>query len=203
MTKIKLCGLSRVDDIIVANRLRPDYIGFVFFEKSKRNVTPEQAAALKTKLEDGIKAVGVFVSSPIDFVASLLEQDIIDAAQLHGKEDEAYIAELRKRTDKPIFQAFVVKSEEDVQRANASTADMVLLDSGIGSGNCFDWQLLSAVKRPFFLAGGLNPENIEEALTVVDPYGVDVSSGIETGNFKDEKKMETFVEKVRDNRREE
>lgn len=203
MTKIKLCGLSRVDDIIVANRLRPDYIGFVFFEKSKRNVTPEQAAALKAKLEDGIKAVGVFVSSPIDFVASLLEQDIIDAAQLHGKEDEAYIAELRKRTDKPIFQAFVVKSEEDVQRANASTADMVLLDSGIGSGNCFDWQLLSAVKRPFFLAGGLNPENIEEALTVVDPYGVDVSSGIETGNFKDEKKMETFVEKVRDNRREE
>ena len=203
MTKIKLCGLSRVDDIFVANRLRPDYIGFVFFEKSKRNVTPEQAAALKAKLEDGIKAVGVFVSSPIDFVASLLEQDIIDAAQLHGKEDEAYIAELRKRTDKPIFQAFVVKSEEDVQRANASTADMVLLDSGIGSGNCFDWQLLSAVKRPFFLAGGLNPENIEEALTVVDPYGVDVSSGIETGNFKDEKKMETFVEKVRDNRREE
>ena len=203
MTKIKLCGLSRVEDIIVANRLRPDYIGFVFFEKSKRNVTPEQAAALKAKLEDGIKAVGVFVSSPIDFVASLLEQGIIDAAQLHGKEDEAYIAELRKRTDKPIFQAFVVKSEEDVQRANASTADMVLLDSGIGSGNCFDWQLLSAVKRPFFLAGGLNPENIEEALTVVDPYGVDVSSGIETGNFKDEKKMETFVEKVRDNRREE
>ncbi|MCQ2539999.1 MAG: phosphoribosylanthranilate isomerase [Acetatifactor sp.] len=203
MTKIKLCGLSRVDDIIAANRLRPDYIGFVFFEKSKRNVTPEQAAALKAKLEDGIKAVGVFVSSPIDFVASLLEQGIIDAAQLHGKEDEAYIAELRKRTDKPIFQAFVVKSEEDVQRANASTADMVLLDSGIGSGNCFDWQLLSAVKRPFFLAGGLNPENIEEALTVVDPYGVDVSSGIETGNFKDEKKMETFVEKVRDNRREE
>lgn len=203
MTKIKLCGLSRVDDIIVANRLRPDYIGFVFFEKSKRNVTSEQAAALKAKLEDGIKAVGVFVSSPIDFVASLLEQGIIDAAQLHGKEDEAYIAELRKRTDKPIFQAFVVKSEEDVQRANASTADMVLLDSGIGSGNCFDWQLLSAVKRPFFLAGGLNPENIEEALAVVDPYGVDVSSGIETGNFKDEKKMETFVEKVRDNRREE
>ena len=203
MTKIKLCGLSTNDDIIVANRLRPDYIGFVFFEKSKRNVTPEKAAALKNRLADGIQAVGVFVSSPIDFVASLLEQNIIDAAQLHGKEDEAYIAELRKRTDKPIFQAFVVKSEEDVQRANASSADMVLLDSGIGSGNCFDWQLLSGVKRPFFLAGGLNPENIEEALTVVNPYGVDVSSGIETGNFKDEEKMETFVRKVRDNSREE
>lgn len=203
MTKIKLCGLSRDDDIMVANRLHPDYIGFVFFEKSKRNVTPEQAAALKAKLEDGIKAVGVFVSSPIDFVASLLEQGIIDAAQLHGKEDEAYIAELRKRTDKPIFQAFIVKSEEDAQRANASSADMVLLDSGIGSGNCFDWQLLSNVKRPFFLAGGLNPENVEEALAVVNPYGVDVSSGIETGNFKDEMKMETFVRKVRENNREE
>lgn len=203
MTKIKLCGLSRDDDIIVANRLHPDYIGFVFFEKSKRNVTPEQAAALKAKLEDGIKAVGVFVSSSIDFVASLLEQGIIDAAQLHGKEDEAYIAELRKRSDKPIFQAFIVKSEEDAQRANASSADMVLLDSGIGSGNCFDWQLLSAVKRPFFLAGGLNPENVEEALAVVNPYGVDVSSGIETGNFKDEMKMETFVRKVRENNREE
>ncbi len=203
MTKIKLCGLSRDDDIMVANRLHPDYIGFVFFEKSKRNVTPEQAAALKAKLEDGIKAVGVFVSSPIDFVASLLEQGIIDAAQLHGKEDEAYIAELRKRTDKPIFQAFIVKSEEDAQRANVSSADMVLLDSGIGSGNCFDWQLLSDVNRPFFLAGGLNPENVEEALAVVNPYGVDVSSGIETGNFKDEKKMETFVRKVRENSREE
>ena len=197
MTKIKLCGLSRQCDIEWANELKPDYIGFIFWSKSKRNVSPERAKELKALLSPDIKAVGVFVDEPIENIAKLLSDNIIDLAQLHGSEDEEYIARLRTLSDKPIIKAFLLKSKEDAKRAEKSTADHILLDSGRGTGKGFDRSLLKNISRPYFLAGGLYPENVGIAVDTLSPYAVDVSSGIETDNFKDRNKMAAFVNAVR------
>ncbi|MBO4376593.1 MAG: phosphoribosylanthranilate isomerase [Lachnospiraceae bacterium] len=197
MTKIKLCGMRRPADIEVVNELNPDYIGFIFASKSKRYVDPDTAKELKSLLSPSIKAVGVFVNEEIENVANLLNNNVIDMAQLHGDEDEAYIAELRKLSDKPIIKALKITSEEDIKRADAISADFVLLDSGAGSGMVFNWGLIKGIKRPYFLAGGLNPENVEEAVNALNPYAVDVSSGIETDGFKDRNKMTAFVSNVR------
>ncbi|MBR1561043.1 MAG: phosphoribosylanthranilate isomerase [Clostridia bacterium] len=198
MTKIKLCGLSRPRDIEAANRLRPDYVGFVFAEKSRRYVSPEQAAALKALLDDGIRAVGVFVDADAAFVAGLLDANVIDVAQLHGHEDDAYIRRLRALTDRPIIQAIRVENEADLRRARSSLADHILLDNGAGgTGAAFDWSLLEGFDRPYFLAGGLGPDNVAEAVRRLHPYAVDVSSGVETDGHKDAQKMRRFVEAVR------
>lgn len=197
MTKIKLCGLSRQCDIEWANELKPDYIGFVFWSKSKRNVSPEKAKELKALLSPDIKAVGVFVNEPVQNVAKLLNNNIIDIAQLHGSEDEEYISKLRTLTNKPIIKAFLLKSKDDAQKAEKSTADHILLDSGMGTGKGFDRSLLKNISRPYFLAGGLYPENVADAIETLSPFAVDVSSGIETDNFKDKNKMAAFVKAVR------
>ena len=197
MSKIKLCGLSRKCDIEWVNALKPEYIGFVFWSKSKRNVPPEKAKELKNLLSPDIKAVGVFVDEPIENVAELLNDNIIDIAQLHGGEDEEYIKKLRALSDKPIIKAFLLKSESDAERAEKSTADYILVDSGTGTGKSFDWELLKNISRPYFLAGGLCCENISQAITALDPYAVDVSSGIETNGCKDKNKMAAFVAAVR------
>lgn len=197
MTKIKLCGLSRQCDIEWANELKPDYIGFIFWSKSKRNVSPEKAKELKALLSPDIKAVGVFVNEPVGNVAELLSNNIIDIAQLHGSEDEEYIAKLRTLSDKPIIKAFLLKSKDDAETAEKSTADHILLDSGMGAGKSFDWNLLREINRPYFLAGGLYPENVRDAIDKLSPFAVDVSSGIETDNFKDKNKMTAFVKAVR------
>lgn len=198
MTKIKLCGLSRECDIEAVNELCPEFIGFVFAKKSKRYVSPERAAELKAMLSKDIKSVGVFVNEPVESVAELLGKGIIDVAQLHGKEDEAYISDLRKLTDKQIIKAFRIDTAEDVEKANSSSADFVLLDSGNGgTGTVFDWELTQMIKRPYFLAGGLNPDNAAEAVAALKPYAVDVSSGIETDGLKDREKMTRFVKSVR------
>ena len=196
MTKIKLCGLSRACDIAAANELRPEYIGFVFASKSKRYVSPEQAAELKRILHSDIKAVGVLINESLQNVAELLKNGVIDVAQLHGNEDDEYIKELRTLTDKPIIKAFRVECERDIREANASSADYVLLDSGAGTGTVFDWNLLSHMQRPYFLAGGLDTENVSEAIKVLKPFAVDVSSGIETDGVKDKTKMAAFVAAV-------
>lgn len=197
MSKIKLCGLSRKCDIEWVNALKPEYIGFVFWSKSKRNVPPEKAKELKDLLSPDIKAVGVFVDEPIENVAELLNDNIIDIAQLHGGEDEEYIKKLRTLSSKPIIKAFLLKSEIDAERAEKSTADYILVDSGTGTGKSFDWELLKNISRPYFLAGGLCCENISQAITALDPYAVDVSSGIETNGCKDKNKMAAFVAAVR------
>lgn len=198
MTKIKLCGLTRPCDIAAANALHPDFIGFVFASKSKRYAPPALAAELKGMLDPAIQAVGVFVNEAPENVAALLAAGTIDVAQLHGKEDETYIAALRALTDRPIIQAFRIDTPEDVEKANRSSADFVLLDSGAGgTGTVFNWELLSGITRPYFLAGGLNPENAEEAVRTLQPYAVDVSSGIETDRLKDETKMAAFVAAVK------
>lgn len=197
MTKIKLCGLSRPADIEAANGLGPEYIGFVFWPKSRRYVPPEQAAALKARLSPGIRAVGVFVDEAPETVAGLLQKGIIDLAQLHGSEDEAYLRRLRALTDRPVIRAFRVRTAADVAAAEASTADFVLLDSGAGTGTAFDWALLRNISRPYFLAGGLSPENVGDAVRALRPFAVDVSTGIETGGSKDQTKMAAFVAAVR------
>ncbi len=197
MTKIKFCGLSRPCDIAAANKLWPEYIGFVFAPKSRRYVTPEQAADLKRMLAPGIQAVGVFADEPAENVAALLERGVIDIAQLHGGEDEAYIEKLRTLVRKPIIKAFRIRAAEDVRAAESSKADAVLLDSGAGTGSVFDWALLRGVKRPYFLAGGLNARNVGEAVSRLRPCAVDVSSGIETDGVKDMKKMAAFAAAVR------
>ena len=197
MTKIKLCGMMRPEDIQTAAALRPDYIGFVFAKKSRRYVTPEQAEKLKALLPEEIAAVGIFADEEPERVAQLLDAGIIDLAQLHGHEDEAYLAALRKRTDRPLIRAFQIRERKDLEEAEKSTADFLLLDAGAGSGETFDWTWLRDFPRPFFLAGGLSPDNVEGALERVHPYGVDVSSGIETDGRKDPDKMKLFVEKIK------
>ena len=199
-TRIKLCGLSRIEDIEVANALRPDFIGFVFWDRSKRNVPKEKASELKKALLPEIKAVGVFVDEDPKAVAELLAEGIIDVAQLHGHEDEAYIERLRELApERTIIKAFVIRSEEDLKAAEESTADYLLLDSGTGTGRAFDHELLKKANltKPWFLAGGMNPENVGKAIELLNPFGVDVSSGIETEGSKDPDKMKRFTEAVR------
>lgn len=197
--KIKLCGLRRPSDIEAANELRPDYIGFVFVKKSTRYVSPEQAASLKKLLHPDILAVGVFVNEMAETVAHLLSSGVIDMAQLHGGEDEAYMEALRRMTDRPLIKAFSVKGEEDIRSACGSTAELVLLDAGEGgTGTAFDRTLLQNMNRPYLLAGGLDASTVGEAVKRWRPYGVDVSSGIETDGIKDAEKMRTFVRCVRE-----
>ncbi len=197
MTKIKLCGLSRSCEIETVNELKPEYIGFVFAKKSKRFITHQKAAELKQLLADTILAVGVFVNENPETVASLLNRNIIQMAQLHGSEDPDYIRQLRTLTDKPIIKAFTIKNQYQIKNAAQSPADYVLLDSGAGTGTVFDWKLIQDIRRPYFLAGGLSPENVEDAIKYLNPYAVDVSSGIETDKIKDKRKMAEFVAAVR------
>lgn len=198
MTRIKLCGLSRPCDIEAANELKPDYIGFVFASKSRRYVSPEKAAELKKLLHPDILAVGVFVNEEIRLIADLLNKGVIDVAQLHGREDEAYVRKLRSHTSKPLIQAFRIDTSENVETAQRASADFILLDSGEGgTGRPFNWELLQSIRRPYFLAGGLTPENVGDAVASLQPFGVDVSSGIETDGVKDKEKMTAFVAAVR------
>lgn len=197
MTKIKFCGLSRRCDIEAANELKVEYIGFVFALKSKRYITLSKAEELKRLLDADIQAVGVFVNEEPEVVADLLERGIIDIAQLHGDEDETYIAQLRQLTDKKIIKAFRIKAADDIAAAERSSADYILLDSGAGTGEVFDWTLLHHISRPYFLAGGLSPDNAGQASAVLRPYAVDVSSGIETDGRKDKTKMTAFAAAVR------
>ncbi len=197
MTRIKLCGLTRPEDIRAANELGPDCVGFVFAPRSRRYVTPQRAAELKQALDPRIRAVGVFVNETAQAVAAFLNGGIIDIAQLHGSEDEEYIQRLRALTGRPLIRAFRIETERDIARAGRSGADYILLDSGSGSGGSFDWKLAQNFPRPYFLAGGLNPDNVKDALRRLAPYGVDVSSGIKTDGIKDKRKMAAFVAAVR------
>lgn len=197
MTRIKLCGLRRVCDVETANELKPEYAGFVFAPGSKRYVSPAQARELRERLHPGIQAVGVFVDENPQAIAELLGDGTIDIAQLHGKEGEGSIRKLRALTGKPIIKAFRAGIPGWLGEAARSSADFILLDSGAGTGRVFDWSLLQGMERPYFLAGGLAPENVSEAIRVLHPYAVDVSSGIETDGYKDDTKMAAFVAAAR------
>lgn len=197
---IKFCGMTCIQDIEAANALSPDYIGFVFYSKSKRYVTPKEASVLRSRLNPGTTAVGVFVNESIQTVAALVQNGNIDVVQLHGIEDDAYIAALRSICSAPIIAAFRIGCSADLAAPYSSTADQILLDGvSAGAGVPFDWTLLGAFDRPYFLAGGLNPGNVAEAIRVLHPYAVDVSSGIEADDShkKDMIKMKAFINQVR------
>ncbi len=213
--RVKLCGMFRAEDIDAVAQAQPDMCGFVVgFPKSHRSVTPEQLALLgehllayeaagmkciggACRMPRAIYRVGVFVDYPLDALVQLVGQGVVDLVQLHGSETNAYVKELRQQTGVGIIQAFRVREQADVTRAEASLADMVLLDNGQGTGQQFDWSLVSAVHRPFILAGGLAPQNVARAVREVHPWGVDMSSGIETEKLKDPAKMAAAVASMR------
>ena len=196
MTKIKFCGLRTLDDIYYANELAPEYVGFVFAPKSKRYVTPAQAEQLRNALSKKICAVGVFVNENPAQVAALLNNGIIDAAQLHGNEEDAYINNLRGLSNKPIIKAFQIHCALRITNY-ALKSDFILIDAGAGDGKTFDWSLIKNLRREYFLAGGLNPDNVGDAIKLLNPFAVDVSSGIETDGRKDFSKMAAFANAVR------
>ena len=200
MTRIKICGLTRPEDVRYVNTAKPDWCGFILnFPSSRRNVTPEQARALRAGLDPDIRPVGVFVDRPAEEVAALLNSGVISVAQLHGREDDAYISVLR--TLAPgcvVWRAFQLRSQADLAAADASGADLVLLDNGRGTGQTFDWSLAGSVHRPFLLAGGLTPESIPRAVAALRPYGLDLSSGVETDGLKDFTKIQAAVTAARE-----
>ena len=222
MSKIKICGLRRPEDIEAVNKYKPEYVGFVFYKKSKRYVTEEQAEKLRELLDEKISSAGVFVNADKAEILRLMRKGIISVAQLHGNESEDYIRELKEELQKPgifsdrkeymtggeIIKAFVFKNlkEEDAVRKSAwrileeagkSPADYILFDNGYGSGETFDWSILRDFDKPYFLAGGLNPENVSGAVKMLHPYAVDVSSGVEEDGYKNPEKIREFIEKVR------
>lgn len=195
---VKFCGLRRREDIDAVNEIKPDLAGFIIVPGRKRYIAPDKVCELRQHLDKAIKAVGVFVDEDIEVVKGLLSDGIIDIAQLHGSESEEYIRELKSSVGAYVIKAFGILSETDVEAAESSAADMVLLDSpGGGTGDIFNWSLLQKIKRPYILAGGLNVDNISEAVSTLEPYGVDVSSGIETDGYKDKAKMEAFMGLIR------
>lgn len=194
--KVKICGLTRPCDVAFVNQSRPDYAGFVFARR-KRRLDREQARALRALLDPGIVPVGVFVDEDPERIAEYVREGIIDMVQLHGQEDEAYLARLRKLVSCPLIKAFGIAQEADIRRAKESSADYILLDNGPGgTGQRFDWSLLPSLGRPFFLAGGLDCENVAEAAGS-GAFALDVSSGVETDGVKDEGKIAEFIRLAR------
>lgn len=193
-TKIKICGIKSMEDVAILNRELPDYCGFVIdFPRSHRSLTKEVARKLSKEMDSSITKVGVFVNSPIEDVIALLKDGVIDMAQLHGDEDEDYIQLLQKETKQPVMKAFIIRDEFDVFRAKESPADLVLLDAGKGSGELFNWDFIRDMDRNYFLAGGLNESNLKIALRQLHPYGVDLSSSLETNGNKDSEKVKRIM----------
>lgn len=199
-THIKLCGMFREQDIDAVNEALPDLCGFIVdYPSSHRHVGRDKLLQLVGRLDPRVPAVGVFVDEPLGLVSELADT-VLDMVQLHGNEENPYIARLRELVDIPICQAIRVCTPDDVRRANESKADIVLLDSGAGSGRAFDWSLIQGVERPFIFAGGLDPQNVGEAIDRFHPWGVDMSSGIETDRLKDPRKIRAAVAAVRGKR---
>jgi len=197
MIKVKICGLTRPCDIEAVNIEKPDYIGFVF-AGSRRKVSPQQAISLRKGLCPGITVVGVFVDEAVEIIVSLTQNGAVDMIQLHGSENEKYIEELKSLVNKPIIKAVTVQREGDAQKWASTAADYILLDNkGGGTGRAFDWSLIGETDKPYFLAGGLDMENIVKAVTITRPFAVDVSSGVETDGLKDPVKIKEFITRVR------
>ena len=191
MPKIKICGLSRPQDVDFVNTSKPDFIGFVF-APSRRQIDEETAYELRKKLIDGITPVGVFVDGSIEQISKLCNLGVIEYAQLHGNENAETIARLKSACPQiKLIKAVEVKSKADIKRAQSLDVEFLLLDSGKGSGQAFDWSIIDK-PRPYFLAGGIHLENISRALAL-KPYGVDVSSGAETDGIKDGEKIAELV----------
>lgn len=202
--KIKICGLRRMEDIEYANMLLPDYIGFILADGFARQITKKQAAEFAAALDSRVKRVGVFVNQPKETIAEYINDGIIQYAQLHGDEDNAYISSLKSciKNEYGIIKAVKVRSAADIERAAEYKCDYLLLDAysekcAGGNGITFDWTLIKNITKPFFLAGGISSFNVKNAINIVNPYAVDASSSMETEGYKDYNKMKAFVDAVR------
>ena len=199
MTGIKFCGMMDPPDVIAACQLGADYIGFILSQGFRRSVGLGTFCELASYADDhnaDVKKVGVFVNEPMENILEYYAE-MLDIIQLHGDEDGAYIKKLRQLTGKPVIKTFTVTSEQDIQLAQISSADYVLLDSGKGTGKTFDHTLIKDLDRPFFLAGGLTAENVGNAIKKLRPFAVDASSSLETNGKKDKTKMAAFAAAVR------
>lgn len=196
--KLKFCGIRRECDIDYINEFSPDYIGFIF-APSKRMITPRNAGILNRRRKGSISSVGVFVNAAIEEVLTAMNISGIDILQLHGDETKEYISELRQHTDNEIWKAVRVKQPDDIIKAQDLGADKLLLDSFSetaygGTGVCSDWNIIknTDIKVPFFIAGGINEHNILSAAQL-DPYGIDISGGIESNGTKDRDKIKKII----------
>lgn len=215
--KIKMCGISKVETIPAVVEAKPDYMGLVF-APSKRQVTVDQAKTLVEELhkqytkrynngaeqsnDDEIKTVGVFVNETLENLVTIATEVNLDAVQLHGDEDEAFIQSLKERTNVEVWKAVQIRSAADAEAWIDSSADMLLFDAYHkdergGTGEVFDWSCLDEFERPFMLAGGIDSTNVARAIRTVRPYGIDISSGIETNGVKDDEKIKAFTNIVR------
>ena len=215
--KVKMCGISKVETIPAVVEAKPDYMGLVF-APSKRQVTVDQAKILVEELHRGyakkygsdtehdkndtIKTVGVFVNETIDNLVTIANEANLDAVQLHGDEDEAFIQSLKERTNVEVWKAIQIRTAADTEKWIDSSADMLLFDAYHkdergGTGDVFDWASLDAFERPFMLAGGIDSTNVARAIRTVRPYGIDISSGIETNGVKDDEKITAFIKIVK------
>ena len=208
--KVKMCGISKVETIPAVVEAKPDYMGLVF-APSKRQVTVEQAEILVEELHKQcinhydtkvVKTVGVFVNETLDNLVRIADTANLDAVQLHGDEDEAFIQSLKERTNVEVWKAIQIRSAADVEKWIDSSADMLLFDAYHkdergGTGEVFDWSSLDTFERPFMLAGGIDSTNVARAIRTVRPYGIDISSGIETNGVKDDEKITAFTKIVK------
>ncbi len=221
--KIKICGISKVETILAIVDAKPDYMGLVF-APSKRQVTVDQAKTLVEELhkqyanrynrnaeqysnqtlihQEFIKTVGIFVNETLENLVTIATEVNLDAVQLHGDEDEAFIQSLKERTNVEVWKAVQIRSAADAEAWIDSSADMLLFDAYHkdergGTGEVFDWSCLDEFERPFMLAGGIDSTNVARAIRRVRPYGIDISSGIETEGVKDNEKIKAFTNIVR------
>lgn len=188
-----------MEDVRIVNKYKPDYIGFVFAD-SKRKVSSSLAKKLRENLDSDIIPVGVFVDSSLDEILKIFDEGTIDIAQLHGRESEEFILELKEKSngELKIIKAIEMSEKIDLKEYDNSQSDYLLLDSGKGSGKTFDWNLIGCdLKKDFFLAGGLSSSNVGEAIDEFKPYAVDLSSSLETDGFKDENKIREIMEVIK------
>lgn len=198
--QIKICGLKRSADIAMVNCYQPDLAGFIVdFPRSHRSITEDQLRLLTSQLNPSIRSVGVFVDALAEKIIRLLNDSVIDMAQLHGHETDADVRRIQQATHRPVIRAYLIHERQDLIAALNSPADLILLDQGLGSGRPFDWQLVSdvAIKRPFILAGGLNADNLDQAIEALHPNAVDLSSSVETQGIKDPVKVKKAIAIVR------
>lgn len=207
--KIKVCGIRRNEDVAIVNEYKPDYIGFVF-APTWRQIDVPKAVSLRRELRDDIKTVGVFVNQPVELLATAVCSGAVDYLQLHGTEDASYEAALCKclqekgirNPEEHLIRAYRIRSAEDFDRIGTTRSPLLLLDAYSpkdigGTGEAFDWTMIRNVNKPFFLAGGINANNVQKAINMVHPFGIDASSSLETDKAKDREKIKMFIERIR------
>ena len=202
--KIKFCGIRRLEDVAAVNLCQPDYMGMILSGGFRRSISQEQAQRLVQEKSDAIAAVGVFVNESSETICRMAEQLHLQVIQLHGNESAEQIQTLQQKTGLPVWKARRIDTLEELEAAGTNPADCLILEgktgAGIGgTGVCADWELLArhSWNRSFFLAGGLQPENVLEAIATVSPTGVDFSSGIEEDGVKSLRRMKQLMTLIR------